>query len=307
MAENTKTPKDPKTLYYYCSLETFFSIFSNGSIRLTEIGKSNDSLEQRFLSQGMVKKIHQLAALVSAKQFDYDKLEKLKKELLEQIDKDNLLPVWAMCFSEKGDDLSQWRGYADDANGMCIGFNVEYLDAANALDTLNYNDFMRFRKVEYGEEAINNFFTHIKKEIWGQFTSEGELENLMRRKKDDLYYCPYYKMQSFAEEKEWRIVYSINDYYNEYEFPFDSFNKTERFNKNFEIHGRRFEIRRGYLQSYIEIKILDFRRAIDKIYIGPKSKVNVSDIKSFIASELCEMKDRLNDDKFIEKSSATYR
>lgn len=299
--------KYPKTLYFYCSLETFLSIFNNHSIRLTEIGKSNDYLEQRFLSQGMIQNIHELSSLICAKQFRYSELENIKRELLEQINNDEPLPVWAMCFSEKEDDLSQWRGYADDANGMCIGFNSKYLNVINILNTLDYNDFMRFRKIEYGKEAIKRFFMHIEDLIWGKFTCLEEFKDFIQKRKDSLYYCPYYKMQKFDQEKEWRIVYSINDYNDYYEFPFDSFNKIGKFKRNFEIIGKNYEVRKGYLQSYIEIKILNFKRAINNIYIGPKSKVKVSDIEQFIFTELPEMKDKLNQDNFIQKSLASYR
>jgi hypothetical protein len=32
------------------------------------------------------------------------------------------------CLSEQGDLLSQWRGYADDAYGISIGFSKPYLE-----------------------------------------------------------------------------------------------------------------------------------------------------------------------------------
>ena len=33
--------------------------------------------------------------------------------------------TYAICFSERGDSLSQWRGYADDGSGVCIGFRAD--------------------------------------------------------------------------------------------------------------------------------------------------------------------------------------
>ena len=39
----------PKKVYHYCSLETFFSIFSNSTIRLSNISKSNDTEEITYL------------------------------------------------------------------------------------------------------------------------------------------------------------------------------------------------------------------------------------------------------------------
>ena len=39
----------PEKIYHYCSLETFFAIFSNSTIRLSNISKSNDSEEITYL------------------------------------------------------------------------------------------------------------------------------------------------------------------------------------------------------------------------------------------------------------------
>lgn len=38
-----------KKVYHYCSLDTFFAIFSNSTIRLSNISKSNDTEEITYL------------------------------------------------------------------------------------------------------------------------------------------------------------------------------------------------------------------------------------------------------------------
>ena len=43
--------KKPKSLYHYCSLETFISIIRNSSIWLSDVKKSNDSKELIWLRQ----------------------------------------------------------------------------------------------------------------------------------------------------------------------------------------------------------------------------------------------------------------
>ena len=45
----------PKTVYHYCSLDTFYAIFSNSTIRLSNISKSNDSEEITYLLPKMRK------------------------------------------------------------------------------------------------------------------------------------------------------------------------------------------------------------------------------------------------------------
>ena len=45
----------PNIVYHYCSLDTFFAIFSNSTIRLSDISKSNDSEEITYLLPKMRK------------------------------------------------------------------------------------------------------------------------------------------------------------------------------------------------------------------------------------------------------------
>jgi hypothetical protein len=54
--------------------------------------------------------------------------------------------TFVACFSEAGDLLSQWRGYANDAQGISIGF---YKPILQTFDTGGYN--YHFKKVIYKE------------------------------------------------------------------------------------------------------------------------------------------------------------
>jgi Protein of unknown function (DUF2971) len=59
-----------------------------------------------------------------------DELDTKKVEYLMQsfaVYEENLEGM-ALCLSEEPDLLSQWRGYAEDASGVCIGFSTAYLD-----------------------------------------------------------------------------------------------------------------------------------------------------------------------------------
>lgn len=42
---------------------------------------------------------------------------------------DEVLDGLGFCLSEEPDQLSQWRGYADDGHGIAIGFDSEYLES----------------------------------------------------------------------------------------------------------------------------------------------------------------------------------
>ena len=39
-----------------------------------------------------------------------------------------------MCFSESEDQLSQWRGYAQNGKGLAIGFDKRILEELNLIN-----------------------------------------------------------------------------------------------------------------------------------------------------------------------------
>ena len=89
-----------KLLYHYCSVETFFQIIKNQTLRLTNIQYMNDSEE-----------LHYGMDLLGEAEDKYKLIDKRSRDYVN---------IYAMCFSEMGDLLSQWRGYGDNAEGLSI-------------------------------------------------------------------------------------------------------------------------------------------------------------------------------------------
>lgn len=304
----TTNKKLPKTLYYYCSLNTFASIINNKSLWLTEIGKSNDSLEQKYLATEIIYNLENYLKIRCVDTIKKEEIENIRNEFYTKVSASPFIPVWAICFSEKKDDLSQWRGYADDANGLCIGFSTKYLNAINILSDLKesteLNDCFRFRKVEYGEEAINNYLN-----FWSQFVPRvraTELRNQLARDIKGTYVRPYYKHEAFKSEAEWRMVYTKITCDDDYKFNFDFLNNILKQDKRFEIIGKSYEARNKYLQSHIELEITDLLSAMNVIYIGPKSKLTIDDLVDFLSFHFG--KDKINKFPNLEYSSAfSYR
>ena len=111
----------PHLVYHYCSLETFYNIITNSTIRLSNIKKSNDYEEMMYI---LPKAIDICDSILSKY---YEKLSvgyKLKdnfvKTLFEETFNELSLNCYVICFSEQSDLLSQWRGYANDACGVSI-------------------------------------------------------------------------------------------------------------------------------------------------------------------------------------------
>ena len=87
---------------------------------------------------------------------------------------DDWFNAWIMSFSERGDDLTQWRGYVDRSEGgFAIGFNTRKLAAAlkeltpklmSSVDVRSSNNIPYLAKCWYGEkdeDLIEKLYRYI--------------------------------------------------------------------------------------------------------------------------------------------------
>ena len=122
-----------RELYHYCSTEKAFNILKSRTIRMSDIQKTND---YRELSLFFPKIFDYMESLYIQKPFrlKYD-LKVNEEALMEILDisyrywrkrfESGEFSNYVLCFSEVQDSLSQWRGYANNANGYCLGFDFE--------------------------------------------------------------------------------------------------------------------------------------------------------------------------------------
>jgi len=137
------------------------------------------------------------------------------------------------CLSEEGDLLSQWRGYADDAMGVSIGFSKSYLQALAESFRENLKYRFSLNQVEYELEEQKSLLQPTYKKIKDSI-NKGALkltpptvltENRTEKQKqlenanfknlyldysvklllltENLYLL---KTKAFSEEKEWRLL-----------------------------------------------------------------------------------------------------
>lgn len=216
-------------LYHYCSQEAFLSIISEKSFRCSALSLSNDTMEGKW-----IRKIFS---------------DICDKDNMKQRDRDFLIKIWehwfsfyealGFCMSEHGDSLSQWRGYAQNAEGFCIGFSKERLQWQRTnMRGLNEPKKRSFDliKVEYDiarqREELEPTYQKIKKLIdEGAFdtTSIGPLADILfpsTQMEEEFINNDIEKLQTeiiaqiddilpkffqlknpaFKEEKEWRAV-----------------------------------------------------------------------------------------------------
>nr|WP_286775692.1 DUF2971 domain-containing protein [[Pseudomonas] sp. BICA1-14] len=143
-----------ETLYHYCSTGTFAAILQTQSIWLSSLTLSNDSMEGQLVKETIIR-------LAKEDNLSDHICERLKESLafLERT-----LGGLGFCLSEQGDLLSQWRGYADDAHGISIGFSKDYLEKLSRKAAAANKSGLTLQKVQYDahEELVIGTYQKLK-------------------------------------------------------------------------------------------------------------------------------------------------
>ena len=124
------------SLFHYCSNQKCFSILGGKTLRMSDIQKSNDHQELRLFFPRL---LHYIESLYIQQPFpfkyrnltDVSAMMIMVRESLDYWNRrflDGEFSDFVVCFSEVPDVLSQWRGYADDGKGCCIGFSRRIWD-----------------------------------------------------------------------------------------------------------------------------------------------------------------------------------
>ncbi len=316
------------TLYHYCSLNTFIKIVEAKTLRLSEIGKSNDYMEilwlknkviPRIISQRFKKIFEGFPVAFTLGKITYQGVEGIIKMLEWYVDregKDKMSEslTLACCFSEYGDLLSQWRGYADNAQGVSIGIDKDKLEKVFKIHSVNEKDSpISFKKVIYsrGEEDFdisqNESAVNLVDGFLGKLknTNADEIHTLIMGCLSSISnLAPLYKNIAFSEENEWRAYIC-------YPYPFGT-NANENLVRecnnifiNSPFSELKSYVRDSKIIFYTEFNwencgFVDF---IKEIYIGPKCEVDENDIEKLLAS--CNMMNIENIK--ITKSKCSYR
>lgn len=300
----------PKTLYHYCSTETFFNIVKTNSVWLSDIEKSNDSLELEYLKKEYGRWV-QAACMVFAenhteKNIDYDK-DRLNalKGVLSDVSSLALTKTWVFCLSEKGDLLSQWRGYADDGYGISIGFDTKYL--MRSLASISSNELIPemlfvLSKINYSkkqmEATVEDLIVPLK------CVKCDTIDEFQKKLTEPLIkieeLAPFYKNDSFKEEKEWRIACSS------FIDKFCSYMNISKTNEMVSLSNFSYLHLNKKLVSHFELTFLEFKKVVKEIILGPKCNITVEELRHFLIS--IGLLNDINDNTInIRKSCSSYR
>lgn len=185
-------PQAPSVLYHYTDAQGLLGILAHKQFWLTHHSFLNDSNEIQYGSKLIKQIVPGFSASIPQDSFE-DWLENF--DTREERSKDQ---TYIVCFSENGDQLSQWRAYADDGLGFAIGFRFTELEQLAGTvgwcfgpDRVVYE---KERQIELLREAIDDGFAE----------HEGEMIEFWDGLLDQ--HSITFKDAAFSEEAEWRMT-----------------------------------------------------------------------------------------------------
>ena len=255
------------TLYHYCNTNAFVSIIKLRSLWLSSLVLSNDTMEGRIVNRVIL----ELARDNGLNGYPLQRLEEGVRTM------EKTFHGLGFCLSKDGDLLSQWRGYADNASGLSIGFSQAYLEKlAEVLKEKKAPSFT-LQKVEYEPDAHKTQIAPTYKEL-RKLIDAGALKmptpiTLLDTRTDvevkedqqkniDADMKLFFKLlelypklfllkgYGFREEREWRLVYTV-------------------------VRGIAdicdYRAASGSIVPYIEFDIADLdMQVIDEVVLGPR-------------------------------------
>lgn len=117
--------RPPKLLYHYTSIDAFKGIIDNKHLRMTKYDQLNDTSEVVLAKNLLIRKIKEYN--------NPSEYQGFKEYLLDGLKDFKDLNIYITSFSEKGNDLEQWRAYTPNG-GIAIGFDFNDLKNGFFID-----------------------------------------------------------------------------------------------------------------------------------------------------------------------------
>ncbi len=191
----------PEELFHYTSQDGLLGILRNRELWASKAIFMNDEAEFR------------LALDLARKDIWNRSLEdKLRDELLEDISSIESVNVFVCSFSEKGDLLSQWRGYCPAGAGYSLGFDASYVRSVAArtgfyLGKCTYKAEEQEEVVrELVDVAIEKRNNRSSRSAVRPETSDTHPVWQLTFQDALAFAAPLLKHESFSEEDEWRLI-----------------------------------------------------------------------------------------------------
>jgi hypothetical protein len=164
--KTVEAAEPPPIIYHYTDDAGLKGILESGTLRLTDIHNLNDPSE---LKHGFFSAIEIVKSLLQ-------QANSLRQRFVNRFEDFGInggiqetTHCFVLCFSSDGDDLGQWRSYADNGRGYALGFDTKSIERA-------------FEKTATDHGGSNNTFlvTYDNEELFKlQTTMTSKLEYLI--------------------------------------------------------------------------------------------------------------------------------
>lgn len=274
-------------LYHYCSLDNFHKLIESKSIWLSDSSQMNDRTECLWIERYFD---------TLTDYFDEAKLDDFKKFTLYTYNL-NKHDSFIFCLSKENDTLSQWRAYANNGKGVCIGFNFDQLQIPKEIPMRNniLDNTIGISEVIYNElnqrKMILELVDHHVKLPLSTDISSAYASSILGYFL--VSYSLIFKNPSFKEEKEWRIIHTPSEIHDEY---------LESDEKKFDLSGKKYRVSGDRLTCYSILNLTEKfnSKLIPEIILGPKCEVDEKILRKFLDRNC------LQETKIV-RSNSTYR
>jgi DUF2971 family protein len=151
----TVTPPPP-IIFHYTDDVGLRGILETGTLWLNDIFYLNDPSELRY---GCKLDIEFMTAAEAAEAEERPAIEEFAGNVAGKLQGDipQVANIFVLSFSKAGDDLAQWRAYADNGRGYALGFDAHMLEQAFGKSRLGYMTF----PVCYSESELRHMHRQI--------------------------------------------------------------------------------------------------------------------------------------------------
>lgn len=268
-------------LYHYCSNDAFLGILESKSVWASEFTLSNDALEGKWIRVVVAEclKRRNIDTLTSAP------LMSALGDLIE------LLGAAGFCLSSEGDQLSQWRAYADDGRGVSVGFDDSIFGNDGPLPSLVQVEYDLEKQVRIVDETIDRLVSLLKRGagriptlLGGPGINQNEKNELDKEFRVTVFslfpYLYNFKNAAFSEEKEWRALVNIVSRSGGSLSAMIAHEEDEESGPGWLLHKMQFRAKGDRIIPYRPMA-LGKKLSIRSLYLGPK---NITPIQIYLGA-----------------------
>jgi Protein of unknown function (DUF2971) len=203
-------------LWHYTTGQGAIDIIGSGTLWATQVGCLNDTTELTHAPTVLRRMVDTLTRDANT---DTERAFFTKWLLVfeQPVGVAASSPFFVACFSEDGDDLSQWRAYGGGEGGIALGFRPQGLVAMQAepriLLPVQYDEQEQLEAARRVCEATFDFYSRHGSRRDETVCATWETEFRAAWDIQLSFLSPVFKNPAFKAEREWRIIKQV--------FPFE--------------------------------------------------------------------------------------